>query len=860
MTHHQAGRLPEAERLYRRILAISPNNVSALNNLGLIVAHDEALALFQKAVALAPGFDDALVNLGGAQEALGRFAEAAASYQQAAILRPADPALHFRLGVVWHQQSKFEEARASYERALALAPNFIEARNNLELILLAKSQVNELFAMAVMHHQAGRMTEAEALYRHILTINPESLSALNNLGLLVSGTEAMELFQRAAAINPAYLDAHINLGGALEALGRLDEAAESYQRGLAVAPQTPGLLSRLGTLCQQRGRPEEAVAYYQQALAIAPDFTEALNNLGIVLKEVGRAEEAVTCLERALLLKPNYPEAYLNLGNALRDLGRAEEAAEKYELGLQVRPDDSSLLFSLGVLLQSRGKVYDAILRYERAVAAKPDFHVAFNNLGLGYKEQGYLKPAIERLSRSLALKPDYQDALLNLGNVFKDLGQFEDAVARYDQALRVNPDFIGALHNRLFTLTGMDAVTAEVVAAEHRQVGAKLMALAPEGPVAPFANVRDAGRRLRIGYASPDFRRHSVSYFLEPLLAAHDRSNVEIFCYAEVAQPDEITVRLQAHADHWLITAGLSDDVLAARIRADAIDILVDLAGHTSGNRLPLFARRPAPIQATWLGYPNTTGLPTIDYRLVDAVSDPPGWGDDLASETLLRLPGGFLCFAPPAESPPPGAPPCLASGTITFGSFNNPSKISLPTVESWSAILKRVPGSRLLLKGRQLVDAMTCDLLRGRFADQGLAAERVEMQGFLPDTGSHLGVYHRVDIALDPFPYNGTTTTCEALWMGVPTVALAGDRHGARVGASLLTRVGLESLIAPNRDEYVELAVRLAGDRKRLVDLRAALRPRMASSTLCDAAAFARSVEVAYREIWERWLACGA
>ena len=857
VAHHQAGRLPEAERLYRRILADDPNNVGALNNLGLIIARDEAMVLFQRAIELAPDFADAHVNLGGAQEALGRFGEAAASYQRAIAFRDFDPVLSFRLGVMLHQQGKLDQAAACYERALVLLPGFTEARGNLELIQTIKGQVNETFTLAVIHHQAGRHAEAEALYRRILAVTPGNLSVLNNLGLIVAHDEALELFQRAAAIDPGYFDAHINLGGTLEALGRLEEAAASYQRALAVTPDSPAILSRLGTVRQQQNRPEEARAYYEQALAIAPDFTEALNNLGIVLKDLGRAGEAVACLERALVLKPDYPEAYLNLGNALRDLGRSDEAAEKYELALTLRPDDSSLLYSLGVVLQSRGKVYDAILRYERAVTVKPDFYVALNNLGLGYKEQGHLTQAIERLGQSLAIKPDYLDALLNLGNVYKDLGLFDDAVAHYDEGLRVNPDFIGALHNRLFTLTGMDSVSAETVAAEHRQAGAKLMALAPEVPAAPFANPRDPGRRLRIGYASPDFRRHSVSYFLEPLLAAHDRAGFEIFCYAEVTQPDEVTARLQLQADHWLVTAGLSDDLLAAHIRADGIDILVDLAGHTAGNRLPLFARRPAPIQATWLGYPNTTGLPVIDYRLVDAVSDPPGWGDALASETLLRLPGGFLCFAPPAQSPPPGAPPSLASGVVTFGSFNNPAKLSLPAIESWSAILKRLPDARLLLKGRQLVDPMTCELLRRRFADQGIGADRVDMLGFLYETSSHLEVYHRVDIALDPFPYNGTTTTCEALWMGVPTVALAGDRHAARVGASLLSRVGLDGLIASSRDEYVELAVGLAGDRERLTSLRAGLRPRMAASTLCDAPAFARSVETAYREIWERWLA---
>ena len=394
---------------------------------------------------------------------------------------------------------------------------------------------------------------------------------------------------------------------------------------------------------------------------------------------------------------------------------------------------------------------------------------------------------------------------------------------------------------------------TADYLLAAHREWDERYGRQAPR-PTA-YANVRDVGRRLKIGYLSPDFRQHSVAYFIEPLLKAHDRQAVEVFCYAEVMRPDTVTAHLQGLADHWLMTVGLSDDELAERIGTDGIDILVDLAGHTANNRLRVFARKPAPVQVTWLGYPNTTGLEAIDYRLVDAMTDPAGEADAWASETLVRLEGGFHCYSGLKGAPEPGVPPCLSAGTVTFGSFNNPAKVSAATFDAWAKLLCRLPQARLLLKGKPFADAGTRALFLARLGKRGVAAERVELMAWLPDAAAHLAVYHRVDIALDPFPYNGTTTTCEALWMGVPVVTLRGDRHAGRVGASLLSQIGLPDLIANSVEEYVEIAVALASDPARLMDLRRSLRARIAASPLCDGRAFARKIEAAFRTMWQHW-----
>jgi predicted O-linked N-acetylglucosamine transferase (SPINDLY family) len=345
------------------------------------------------------------------------------------------------------------------------------------------------------------------------------------------------------------------------------------------------------------------------------------------------------------------------------------------------------------------------------------------------------------------------------------------------------------------------------------------------------------------------------VAFFIEPLLAAHNRDRVEITCYANLLQPDPMTQRLRGIADRWRNVWGLDDNKLTQLVRSDGIDILVDLAGHTNGNRLRAFGRKPAPVQVAWLGYPNTTGLREMDYRLTDEWADPPGANDELYTETLVRLPHGFLCYKPLEDCPDVAPLPAVRNGHVTFGCFNNSAKISSPVLDAWSEILNTVPESHFLLKSRQLHGPGLHQRFREEFARRGIAPERIEMLGSVNSTLDHLALYGRVDIALDTFPYNGTTTTCEALWMGVPVVVLAGDRHAGRVGVSLLHGIGMDELIAASPDEYRQLAIDLAGDRDRLAAYRAMLRSRMQNAPVMDATGFARDIEEAFRDMWRRW-----
>jgi protein O-GlcNAc transferase len=590
----------------------------------------------------------------------------------------------------------------------------------------------------------------------------------------------------------------------------------------------------------QAGQLLAAEASYRQVLAAEPNLV------------VAKLDEAIAAYRRAIGIKPDYTEAYCDLGLALTRQGKLDEAVAAYRRAIGIKPDYAEANCNLGIALDMQGKLDEAIAAYRRAIEIKPDIAQAYCNLGIALAGQGKLDEAVAAYRRAIEIKPDYAEANSNLGLALTRQGMLDEAVAAYRRAIEIKPGFSKVFSNLLLGLNYHDKSTNEGLFAAHREWDERYGQRAPR--VTVYTNDRDPARRLRIGYLSADFRQHSVAYFVEPLLRGHDRQKVEVFCYAEVARPDLVTTRLQGLADRWLVTVGLSDQQLAERIRTDGIDILVDVAGHTAGDRLLVFARKPAPVQVTWLGYPNTTGLKAIDYRLVDEVTDPRGEADAWASENLVRLKGGFLCYAL-RDGPEPTSAPCLRTGTVTFGSFNNLAKVSTATFDAWAKLLCRLPRARLLLKELSFADAATRALVLDRLGERGVPAERVDLMARHPDFAEHLALYHRVDIALDPFPYNGTTTTCDALWMGVPVITLRGHRHAGRVGASLLTQVGLTDLIADSIEEYVEIAVALAGNLGRLDELHRLLRPRMAASPLCDEGAFACKMEAAFRTMWQRW-----
>ncbi len=662
--------------------------------------------------------------------------------------------------------------------------------------------------------------------------------------------DAARVLTQAIAGNDREGAYHRELGAVRQDQGRLDDAILCTRRALALNPNDIAARTNLGAMLQVQGKLDEAVTLYQAVLAVRPNALEVLCNLGLALLRQGKPDQAAARYQQAIALRPQNPEALANLGLAWKCQGKLDQAVQSYERALALSPQSWTLLSNLGTVLQDQGKLEQAAARYQEALALKPDFADALANLGTVRKDQGQLDQAVALYRQALALKPDCVQTLSNLGVALKDQGKLDQALTHYQKALTLRPDDPVIISNRLFALNYADHLDPAEIAHLHRQGGAAI-----EGKVNPVETTKAiarAGRsRLRIGYVSPDFCDHPVAFFIEPVLRAHDRQGFEVFCYSQVVVEDAVTARLRALSDHWSVTLGLSDQALAERIQADGIDVLVDLAGHTAQNQLPVFARRPAPVQVTWLGYPHSTGLTRIDARLVDAVTDPPGSADVLASETLVRLPGGFLCYQPPPDAPTPAAPPSLANGFVTFGSFNNPTKLSPSAMTAWCRLLARMPDARLLLKGKTFADPNNRARILARCAQDGIAAGRIILLDHVPEPAGHLATYHRIDIALDPFPYNGTTTTCEALWMGVPVVTLCGTRHAARVGASLLGHLGLTGLIAETEDHYLDLAQALAADPARLQTLRTTLRPRMAASRLCDADAFTRTLEERYRTL---------
>lgn len=551
---------------------------------------------------------------------------------------------------------------------------------------------------------------------------------------------------------------------------------------------------------------------YREAVTFAPDYGEAWNNLALTYLHAGVFAEAEACLQRAVAARPGLVPAWVNLAS----------------------------------VQEARGDRTAAEQSLRRALAADPGSLSARNNLGTLVCEQGRFLEAEEHFRAALSAVGDDAGIRGNLALALRSQGRIDEALAEFQGAGDAAvPDDI---HAYLLTLNYSDRRSTAFVAAEHRRLGARL-----QGSTSPGlpARRRDPARPLRVGYVSADFGFHVVSFVIEPVLAAHDPVVIEVYCYFTGSRRDTQTERVAAHAACWRDIGAMDDDSARALILADELDIAVDLSGHTGGNRLGLFARRIAPVQATWLGYPNTTGLPAIDFRITDAWADPPGMTESLHTEALVRLPSGFIAYQPRDEAPDVTPPPCRRRGHVTFGCFSNPAKLSDACLALWARVLAAVPTARLLVKARGLEDPAAETRFAVRFVAAGGDRSRLDLVGWTGDFESHLERYAAVDIALDSHPYHGTTTTCEALWMGVPVVTLAGSSHVSRVGVSLLARAGHAEWVAADADAFVRIAADLAADDEALTRHRAKLRETLRASLLTDVGQLARSLEAAYAEM---------
>lgn len=705
-----------------------------------------------------------------------------------------------------------------------------------------------LLERGIAAEDAGENSQAQACYRQAIEADPAFASAHMNLGIALQAqgeiAAAIESYERAVALDPASAPSHYNLGLAHLADRQFAEAEAALRAALGLREEFPEAWVALAEALESGGRNAEALAALERAIAQRENYEGALRNAGELLQKMGRLQDA--------------GKAHFDLANVLQNLGRLAEAELLLRRVMELKPDFAAARNSLAtvIVLQDPARIPDAEALYREAIALDPAYVLPYNNLGNILQSAGRLAEAEASLRRALELNPGFRQAHIALGNTLKDLGRVEEAEACFRRALELDPGDRYARDSLLMALNYTDRHSRAQVFAEH--IG---WARRHEAPLAAerraHSNIRDPHRRLRVAYVSPDFRRHSVAYFIEPVLAQHDRNRFEVYCYSNVAVPDSVTGRLMKLADCARSIVGLSEADAAQMVRADGIDILVDLAGHTAGHALGVFARKPAPVQVTYLGYPNTTGLGSIDWRITDVHADPLGDGDGFHSERLARLAQTFLCFHPPQEAPEVRPSPFLANGYVTFGSFNVLPKITPEVIRTWARLLERVPRSRLLLKALGLGDSPSQGRILAGFAEHGIDAGRLAVLSMERTLQAHLGRYHEVDIGLDPFPFNGTTTTLEALWMGVPVVAIAGDRHSARVGASILANAGLGELVAGTAEEYIALAATLACDPGRLAAMRRTMRERVAASPMRDQAGLARALENAYRSMWAQWCA---
>jgi len=840
--HHQAGRLREAETCYRQVLAADPGQADAWHLLGLLALQagrpDAAEQCISRAIGLAGGRAAYHSNLANALRAGGNLERAEQAARRALQLDPNLADAHNNLGNVLLDRGDLDGAVAAYSRAIELQPNAADPHNNLGTIL----------------HRRGALDAAIEHYRRALAINPQYFDAYNNLGTALKAhgrlDEAADAYLAALRLVPTAASAHLNLGTVRQEQRRLEEAIGCYREALRLAPDSPPALNNLGAALNELGQLEEARAMFERAIVLAPQLADTHYNLGTVLEAVGDAAGATAAYERALACDARFAKPLVRLARTYQRTGQLPKATEYAERAVAIDPQLPAAQLAWADICEQSGRHAEAVAGYQRAIQLKPDFSEAYNNLAMIYADRGQPDEA-ERLCRQgLAHHAAAPALLANLATALTHQGRQEEALATARQAVEREPGSSEAYSNLLYALHYLPEQDPQAIYAEHLH-WARGHAEPLTGAATKPERNRDPQRRLRVGYVSPYFRDHAVSFFSEPLIAAHNHDDVELFLYSDNRRNDGVTERFRAAADVWRDVRHLSDEELAQQVREDQIDILVDLTGHIALHRLLMFARKPAPVQVTYLGYQDTTGMSAMDYRLTDGRVDPPGT-ERYYSEQLYRLPRTYFVYRPAAEAPEPIAPPAVENGYVTFGSFNNFTKVTPRVIDAWIEILRRVDSSRLLVLANRggYVEAHFARKARAA----GIDPARIELHNRMPRR-KYFELMQRADIALDPFPFNGHTTTCDQTWLGLPTVMLQGDSYVTRYASGVLAPVGLDANITRSEHEYIERAVALAGDVGGLVQLRGELRQRMAASVLLDFAHFARDVEAAYRQMWNTW-----
>ena len=603
-----------------------------------------------------------------------------------------------------------------------------------------------------------------------------------------------------------------------------------------------------------RGDLATAENIYRQILAIDPNNVDGWNNLGVALQQSRRWREAEYAFRRALALHPNFANALGNLGESLRTQRRLGEAIEVLARGVQLEPESPDLLYNYGTALDDAKRHDEAIAALQKSVQIRPTYPLAFVNLAASLMARDRYSEGIAALERAIELDPRNPMSVNNLAHAYLKTGEIDRAVETFYRAAdldgRKDSSYLSNALLASHYKAELDPVALFKAHVEFGELAARQLP-----PVQRPPENRDPNRRLRIAYVSADFCRHSVAFFIEPILRNHDRTMFEVVCYNDTVAHDPVTQQLRGLPTHWIDTNTLNDEEMVQRVIGDRIDIFVDLAGHTARNRMGAFARKPSPVQVSYLGYPNTTGLGTMDWRITDAVADPPGETESLHTEKLFRLNRPAWCYQPGRESPAIGPLPARRKGYFTFGCLNALMKMNRPLMRRWVQIVHGVPGSRLIVKTGALKDVNARQRLHDQLVELGLEESRFDLLPPIESYADHLAVYNDIDVALDTCPYNGTTTTCDALWMGVPVLTESGKTHVSRVGASLLSAVGLNDWVTHSGEAYVARAIAVAADLETLAALRLRLRETMQNSPIMDGAGLARELERAYRDMWKHF-----
>ncbi|MDX2102839.1 MAG: tetratricopeptide repeat protein [Alphaproteobacteria bacterium] len=872
----------------------------------------EATGWFQQVLEIDSTSAEAYLGLASALLAQDRLTEAGIAADAAAHVAPELPASHLILGQIARQKGDLDEALFCYLEALRLDPKSAEAHYNIanchydlesidraieyykKALELRPDNIDILTNLGIAVRRSGDLTSAEQYLSRALQLGRDNTEAMRSLGSLEEDRGDLDGARR-RLVRAFELEHAEFLKDQLPAKGvkatSAAELAERLGRLRKIVRQGQDLYDFAGQLAQfniEANHHDRVLDIYQKQSSLTARWLVALGLLAETLSSTGEIEEAEKCLKRAIEVRNQLAGCHYNAGIYAGNLKKTELAVTEFEQALKITPDDVLIGSALGAQYLNVGRAYDAEAIILKILEKEPDRAGDLNNLGLAYNAMHRLGDALEALRKAVKHNPSYAGGWSHLGGVYHTLGRISESKAAYLKALELEPDSPQA-HNNLALV--YQAITEYGKSIEHLRRSQELqpdnaafhsnllfgMQYDPEVTARDlyletvrwgelhaskfyptnkvYANVKDPERKLRIGYLSPDFRGHSCSYFVYPLYQNHDRSKVEVFSYAEVAAPDFWTEKFREASDGWRITCGVPDEELAKRIEADQIDILVDLSAHTGGARALVTAYKPAPIQVSWFGLGNTTGIKTIDYILSDPYFAPEGT-ERYYCEEVYRLPSTLYCYKSLHEFPEVGPLPALRNGYVTFASFSRTVRYNKRVIATWSRLLNSVPNSRLMLNTVSFSDEETRDMFHGFFEAHGVSRDRVSLIYTNPPTKTW-ATYNEVDIALDPFPHNAGLTTCEALWMGCPVLTLAERPPQGRYGASYLNNVGLPQFVATTEDEVVSIGHHWATHIDELAALRAGLRPQMASSRLSDAKTFAHDLETAFRDMWLRYCA---